>query len=96
MFYNVNFTEPPRIKREEQIEIQTMHGTPLKTLGFDVLGDWKDSTYNEVLRKNGNWDYLTVPSDWVANYALKAFRVSPQIIKSGYPRNDKLFIDYKM
>ena len=95
-FVNINFTEPPRIKREEQIEIQTMHGTPLKTLGFDVLGDWKDSTYNEVLRKNGNWDYLTVPSDWVANYALKAFRVSPQIIKSGYPRNDKLFIDYKM
>lgn len=92
---NVNFTEPPRIKREEQIEIQTMHGTPLKTLGFDVLGDWKDSTYNEVLRKNGNWDYLTVPSDWVANYALKAFRVSPKIIKSGYPRNDKLFRDYK-
>lgn len=91
---NVNFTELPRVKRNEQIEIQTMHGTPLKTLGFDVLGDWKDSTYSEVLRKNSNWDYLTVPSDWVANYALNAFRVSPQIIKSGYPRNDTLFINY--
>lgn len=93
---NVNFTEPPRIKRAEQVEIQTMHGTPLKTLGFDVKDDWRDSTYNEVLRKNNNWDYLTVPSDWVAKYAPKAFRVSPKIIKSGYPRNDKLFREYKM
>lgn len=88
---NVNFTEPERVKRKNQVEVQTMHGTPLKTLGFDVLDDWKDASYLETLRKNKNWDYLITPSDWVSEYAQKAFQVSPQIIKSGYPRNDKLF-----
>lgn len=91
---NVNYTEEQRFKRPGQVEIQTMHGTPLKTLGFDVLDDWTDRTYNAVRRKNNNWDYLLTPSDWVADYAKKAFVVSPTIIKSGYPRNDRLFKPY--
>lgn len=91
---NVNYTEEQRIKRDGQIELQTMHGTPLKTLGFEVLDDWNDRTYNAVKRKNNNWDYLLVPSDWVANYAKKVFSVNPVVINSGYPRNDKLFKVY--
>lgn len=91
---NVNYTEEQRFKRPGQLEMQTMHGTPLKTLGFDVLDDWTDRTYNSVRRKNNNWDYLLTPSDWVADYAKKAFAVSPTIIQSGYPRNDRLFKTY--
>lgn len=88
---NVNFTELDRVKRSDQIEVQTMHGTPLKSLGFDVLSDWSDSNYLDLLKKNNNWDYLVTPSDWVTEYAIKAFNVSPKIINSGYPRNDRLF-----
>lgn len=87
---NVNYTEEQRFKRLGQVEIQTMHGTPLKTLGFDVLDDWTDRTYNAVRRKNNNWDYLLTPSDWVAEYAKEVFATTPKIINSGYPRNDKL------
>lgn len=88
---DVNFTESQRQKREEQVEIQTMHGTPLKTLGFDVLEEWKDATYNNYHRRFKNYDYLVVPSDWVANYAKEAFRISPKLLPTGYPRNDVFF-----
>lgn len=89
---NVNYTESQRVKRPDQIEIQTMHGTPLKTLGFEVLEDWNDKNYQSQKRKNANWDYLLTPSDWVADYAVKAFAVQPKILNTGYPRNDQLFI----
>lgn len=88
---DVNFTEMPRKKRENQIDIQTMHGTPLKTLGFDVLDEWKDSTYNSYLKRFRSYDYLVVPSDWVGKYATHAFHIHPKLLKTGYPRNDIFF-----
>ena len=91
---NVNYTESQRVKRSDQVEIQTMHGTPLKTLGFEVLEDWTDKNYQSQKKKNANWDYLLTPSDWVADYAVKAFDVRPKILNTGYPRNDQLFIQH--
>lgn len=87
---DVNFEESARVKRQDQVEIQTMHGTPLKKMGFEVLSDWTDKSYNNYLRKNKNWDYLVVPSDYVAKVAQKAYRVQPKLLKTGYPRNDLL------
>ena len=87
---DVNFEESARVKRKDQIEIQTMHGTPLKKMGFEVLSDWTDKSYNNYLRKNKNWDYLVVPSDYVAETAKKAYKVQPKVLKTGYPRNDLL------
>lgn len=87
---DVNFEESARVKRPGQVEIQTMHGTPLKKMGFDVLSDWSDKTYNNYLRKNKNWDYLVVPSDYVAEISMKAYGVQPKLLKTGYPRNDLL------
>ncbi|MBZ6010452.1 bifunctional glycosyltransferase/CDP-glycerol:glycerophosphate glycerophosphotransferase [Leuconostoc gelidum] len=87
---NVNFEEPERVKRSEQIEIQTMHGTPLKNMGFDVTTDWKSSGYERYLKKNQNWDYLTVPSDYVAQIAEHAYLHTAKVLKVGYPRNDAL------
>lgn len=91
---DVNFEESGRQKREEQIEIQTMHGTPLKKMGFEVLDEWRDETYDAYLRRNRNWDYLVVPSDYVADLATKAYNISPKLLKTGYPRNDVLFKQY--
>ena len=57
---NVNF-EDAYVKREGQIEIQTMHGTPLKTLGLDVPGDFPNESSRKLyLEKNGRWNYLLV------------------------------------
>lgn len=87
---NVNFEEVERIKRPEQIEIQTMHGTPLKKMGFDVSADWKSSGYQRYLKKNRHWDYLTVPSDYVGEIAAHAYLHEATVLKVGYPRNDML------
>lgn len=91
---DVNFTQNERKKREKQIEIQTMHGTPLKTMGFDVLDEWTDASYNKMHKRFKSYDYLVVPSDWVAKYAMKAFNVSPKLLKTGYPRNDIFFKEH--
>ncbi|MDV8936248.1 bifunctional glycosyltransferase/CDP-glycerol:glycerophosphate glycerophosphotransferase [Leuconostoc sp.] len=88
---DVNFEETPRKKRENQIEIQTMHGTPLKKMGFEVLNEWSDRSYPAYQKRNSNWDYLVVPSDFVAEVAKNAYNVSPKLLKTGYPRNDVLF-----
>lgn len=89
---NVNFEGRERFKRSEQVEIQTMHGTPLKQMGFNVLQDWSSASYEQYLAKNRNWDYLTVPSDYVAEIASDAYRHEAQVLKTGYSRNDELFI----
>ena len=88
---DVNFNQIERKKRSNQIEIQTMHGTPLKTMGFDVLNEWSDATYNKLYKKFQSYDYLVVPSNWVGNYATHAFNIIPKLLKTGYPRNDNFF-----
>lgn len=89
---NVNFEGKERVKRPEQLEIQTMHGTPLKQMGFKVLQDWTSASYEQYLEKNRNWDYLTVPSDYVAEIAASAYRHQAKVLNTGYPRNDELFV----
>lgn len=90
---NVNFPDFYR-KRARAVELQTMHGTPLKTLGLDVPGEIKPGKNMETyLAKNRRWDYLCVPSDYVKKIAERAFAHKAQVIDSGYPRNDKLFFD---
>ncbi|WP_220738588.1 bifunctional glycosyltransferase/CDP-glycerol:glycerophosphate glycerophosphotransferase [Leuconostoc miyukkimchii] len=88
---NVNFEQTERIKRQGQVELQTMHGTPLKKMGFDVLNEWSSAGYERYLKKNKNWDYLTVPSDFVASVAQNAYRHQAKVLNTGYPRNDALF-----
>jgi CDP-glycerol glycerophosphotransferase len=90
---NVNFPDFYR-KRKDAVELQTMHGTPLKTLGLDVPGEIKPGKNKEkYLEKNRRWDYLCVPSDYVENIAKRAFDHRAEVIRTGYPRNDKLFFD---
>ncbi|CAM4373663.1 bifunctional glycosyltransferase/CDP-glycerol:glycerophosphate glycerophosphotransferase [Weissella hellenica] len=91
---DVNWTDRNRNKRPEQVEMETMHGTPLKAMGFDVLDEWKDTSYYSYLRRFNNYDYLVVPSEFVSNYAQHAFQVHPKILKTGYPRNDVFFKKY--
>lgn len=90
---NVNFPDFYR-KRKQAVELQTMHGTPLKTLGLDVPGEIKPGKQMEIyLAKNRRWDYLCVPSDYVGKIAERAFAHRAEVIETGYPRNDKLFYD---
>lgn len=88
---NVNFADH-YVKREGQVEIQTMHGTPLKTLGIDVPGDFKTKKQEEdFIKKCGRWDYLTVQSDYVSDVSSRCFGFNKKFLDYGYPRTDMLY-----
>ena len=79
-------------KRKGQIEVQTMHGTPLKTIGLDVPGDFHTKkSEKKYIRKCKRWDYLIVQSKFVADLAPSAFKFENTIMDTGYPRTDILY-----
>jgi len=88
---NVNF-ENDFIKRNEQVYIQTMHGTPLKTLGLDVKQDFNSQeSVKQYIHRCSRWDYLLVQSDYVAGLSKECFDYDGEILKLGYPRSDILY-----
>lgn len=88
---NVNF-EDAYVKRDGQIEIQTMHGTPLKTLGLDVTADFaSDNAIEKYVAKNSRWNYLLVQGKFMEGKAYDCYRFTKEILKFGYPRTDELF-----
>lgn len=88
---NVNFDESYR-KRKGQIEIQTMHGTPLKTLGLDVPGELPtEEARRKFIEKCDRWNYLVVQSDKASKITASCYAFKKQFLRTGYPRNDVLF-----
>lgn len=88
---NVNFHDA-FIKRKNQVEVQTMHGTPLKTIGLDVPGDFPTKkSEQKYIKKCKRWDYLIVQSKFVADLAPSAFHFDKTIMETGYPRTDILY-----
>ncbi|MDI9589666.1 MAG: CDP-glycerol glycerophosphotransferase family protein [Acidobacteriota bacterium] len=87
---NVNFCDQYE-KRPGQIEVQTMHGTPLKTLGLDVKDEFPDEkTKEDFLRRCGRWDYLIVQSPRVEQITRSCYAYTKEYLRTGYPRNDEL------
>lgn len=88
---NVNF-QTEYVKRPEQVEIQTMHGTPLKTLGLDVSADFPTERVRaQFLEKCARWNYLIVQGRFMEEKAEGIYAFSEKILKTGYPRTDELF-----
>lgn len=88
---NVNFEEA-YVKRNGQIVIQTMHGTPLKTLGYDVPGELttKQEQVN-FAKKIDRWDYLVVQGKFMEEKSAPIYRFEKEILRTGYPRTDIFF-----
>lgn len=78
-------------KNKGAIEIQTLHGTPLKTMGLDVPGetDTKEKR-DKFLRRCERWDYLLSPSRYVTDISRRCFAFENDILEFGFPRNDIL------
>ncbi len=88
--------------RDNQIYIQTWHGTPLKKLGFDLETKKGNSTnslseirnrYAEEARKI---NYMISPSKFTSDKLNSSFKLDEynnksKILEIGYPRNDYLF-----
>lgn len=80
------------VKRENQILIQTMHGTPLKTAGLDVEEDFQtDYTREQFLKNSSSWNYMIVQGEFMMQKAKNCFEFEKKILCTGYPRTDRLF-----
>lgn len=88
---NVNFENAYK-KRQGQIEIQTMHGTPFKSMGLDVKDDFPDEkAVRNFIKRNRRWNYLVVQGKFSESMAWQWFRYKGNILRTGYPRTDDLF-----
>ena len=88
---NVNYGDN-FIKRNGQVYIQTMHGTPLKTLGLDVPTDFPTlESQNKFIERCKRWDYISVQSDFVADISKRCHAYKKDFLKYGYPRTDILY-----
>ena len=89
------------LKKDNQVYLQTWHGTPLKRLGHDIetgenatfyrSGMSREDmvkTYDEDVKK---YNYFISPNSFSTEKFKSSFRVSEdKIIETGYPRNDFL------
>ncbi len=77
--------------KDEQTYINTWHGTPLKTMGFDIPGNPADA--KNVVRNFFMADYLISPNQHTTEMFLKNYRLNDnytgKIIETGYPRIDQ-------
>lgn len=81
------------IKKPDQIYINTWHGIPLKTLGFDIP-DGRITGLNTI-RNFLSVDVFLSPNRFMTERFQHAFRLEGlyegHIMESGMPRNDNLF-----
>lgn len=80
-------------KREEQILLETWHGTPLKRLAFDQEEVTAASpTYKkQFYRQKQEWDYLIADNQFSSDIFKSCFLYDGEMLLTGYPRNDIMY-----
>lgn len=84
------------LKREEQVYLNTWHGTPLKNMGFDIPG--ANVTQGNTARNLLSADYILSSGPYMTELAYrKSYKMENiyegTILEEGFPRNDVLFGD---
>ncbi|SJN16656.1 Teichoic acid biosynthesis protein [Marinilactibacillus psychrotolerans 42ea] len=78
------------IPKEDQVYINTWHGTPLKKMGFEIPGN--PATSRNVVRNFLSSSILISPNEHTTNMYLKSYKLDGlyrgKIIENGYPRID--------
>jgi CDP-glycerol glycerophosphotransferase len=80
------------LRRDDQVCLQTWHGTPLKRLGLDV------SEMRKAIRRFqrrwdqqvGNWQYVLSPNEFTTPILQRAYAIRGEMLETGYPRSDVL------
>ena len=76
-------------KRLGATYVQTWHGTPLKTVHWDVM--WApEGRLEELDRDVKRWDLLLSPNAYATEHLSHAFRWEGEVLETGYPRDDVL------
>ena len=94
-----NATFPPEFgKREGQVYLNTWHGTPLKSMGYDMPDGARESA--NTMRNFLSADFLLAQNPFMTErmyadaYRLRgAFR--GVVLEEGYPRVDRQFMDHE-
>lgn len=81
------------IKREQQVYINTWHGIPLKTMGYDMVDGAIGSA--NTIRNYLQADYLISPNRIQSRMYLQSYRLDGifqgKVLEMGQPRCDALF-----
>lgn len=80
-------------KRKGQIEVETLHGTFMKVMGFDEphFKHASNRVQTNFAHRIGRWDLMSVPSDFMKAHGAHAFDYPEQkIVTTGFPRTDEL------
>jgi CDP-glycerol glycerophosphotransferase len=78
-------------RREDQVCVQTLHGTPLKRVGLDV--PHLRSTIRRSWRWSeqvAGWQFVLSPNSFSTPIIERAFGVTGELLETGLPRNDLL------
>ena len=90
---NVNFPNEV-VKRPGQVHVQTHHGTPLKTMGMDLVGSpysQRRMNFAKLLRRAARWDWSVSQNVFTSEYWERVYPSGTyRSIETGYPRNDVL------
>lgn len=90
---NVNFPDFLR-KRNGTVHIQTQHGTPLKTMGLDLIGGYPaahNMTGGALRWRSSRWDYCLSSNAYSSEIWARCFPYMYTMVECGYPRNDIFF-----
>jgi CDP-glycerol glycerophosphotransferase len=89
---NVNFPHHTA-KRRGSLHVQTQHGTPLKTVGFDLREfpvAAAGMNFERLAENCARWDVLISPNPHSSEVWRRAYPGHYRILEAGYPRNDLL------
>lgn len=78
------------VKRNDQVFLETWHGTPLKKLFFDMDEVYSASRLakKQVYTQSNEWDYLIAPNLFSSKVFRSCFAFENEMLETGYPRND--------
>ncbi|MFD9940736.1 CDP-glycerol glycerophosphotransferase family protein, partial [Nonomuraea sp. NPDC059022] len=79
--------------REDQVVLQTWHGTPVKHIGNDqphMTRDPRPPVWHRQAAEVRGWDVLLSQSPWATPVLREAFGYKGEVLESGLPRNDVL------
>src|SRR4051812_20964472 len=79
-------------RRDDQLCLQTWHGTPFKKLGFDVSDMRKQvrKFSRNWERQQHNWQYVLSPNHFATPILRRAYQIEGEMLETGYPRVDVL------
>ncbi|MBM7797190.1 CDP-glycerol glycerophosphotransferase (TagB/SpsB family) [Microlunatus panaciterrae] len=84
-------TPGPLRRRDDQVVVQTWHGTPLKLLGYDrPLHQAKVGAVKSISTMSARWSYMIAQNTYSAETFRRAYLYAGTMLEVGYPRNDSL------